>query len=334
MGRPVTRGVLVKEEHVETLKRLPARTMDAVLGAAFRAAIGESAALAVKDPTGILEAMVQSIAVAAQKFDENEVERKAKDAERKRKEREMKEKKAILKMLEARSGEKNHVDDDEIDDEDDENPDARKTLCDMDGENCDTLDGSVAMSRGQKRTNADKSGQKRMKADKGGQKRTKAESAQKERKKEGKNIYTPIVPKGDVKGDSLPAAIDVDELLGGGGGRDGARPSLAEVAAGMAEVHPNASDTDAFPRTLARYLKKNGAAEGGEEELLKKIAAAHSRWIESGAWDAEGGRYAPKLKNWLWGGNWKQEPPERREEDGRDGARPSRDEGFHAGASL
>ncbi len=118
----------------------------------------------------------------------------------------------------------------------------------------------------------------------------------------------------------------------GEGARDGA--TVAEVAAGMAEVHPNASDTDAFPRTLARYLKKNGAAEGGEEELLKKIAAAHSRWIGSGAWDAEGGRYAPKLKNWLWGGNWKQKPPERREGDGRDGARPSRDEGFHAGASL
>ena len=405
MGRPVTRGVLVKEEHVETLRRLPAKTMDAVVGAAFRAAIGMEADLAVKDPTGILVAMVQSIAVAAQKFDENEVERKAKDAERKRKEREIKEKKALLKMLEAHDKTKNHGEDDEFDDEEHENHDGGKTLCDTDEEKCDTLGESVAMSRGQRRTKADKGGQKRTKADKSGQKRTKAESAQKERKKEGKNIYTPIVPKGDVKGDDLPSAIDVDALLGipgteagdprdgeagdprdgeaggdeeegrgippqecggtgqgedgggtgqeedgggtgqggdGGGtgqGEDGGwkGQTVAEVAAAMAAEHPNASDTDSFPRTLARYLKKNGGAlEGGQGELLEKIAAAHRRWIASGAWSAEGGRYAPKLKNWLWGGDWRREP-QRAATEGRRHDRATRrgeDADFHAGASL
>lgn len=84
MGRPVARGVLIREEHIETLKRLPNKTMDAVLGAAFRVSIGGIGALSVKDPTGILDAVVQSIAVAALKFDEKEKERRAGDAERQR----------------------------------------------------------------------------------------------------------------------------------------------------------------------------------------------------------------------------------------------------------
>ena len=53
------------------------------------------------------------------------------------------------------------------------------------------------------------------------------------------------------------------------------------------------------------------------------------RGIESGVWDAEDGRYAPQLKNWLWGGDWKKEPPEKKR------ARPAEDaDDFHAGASL
>ena len=105
--------------------------------------------------------------------------------------------------------------------------------------------------------------------------------------------------------------------------------TVAEVAARMEARHPNPAGTDSFPRSLVRYLKKNGGGEEGMEGLLGKIEASHRRWIESGAWDAEGGRYAPQLKNWLWGGDWKKAPPEKKR------ARPAEDaDDFHAGASL
>lgn len=309
MGRPVTRGVLIKEEHVETLRRLPVKTMDAVVGAAFRFAIGEKGELAVKDATGILEALAQSIAVAAQKFDENEVERKAKDAERKRKERENKDRKAIMKMLEANS-------DGPGEGEEEESP--------QKGE----------MARGQRRTEADKGGQKRTEADRSGQKRTKTESAQKERKKEGRTVYNPLPLKGD--GDEvLPPAVEAEDLIGNAAPGPEAE-SVPEAAKRMAKAHPNGSGADSFPSSLVRYLKKNGGGFRGAEglngkgrELLAQIVEAHGRWIESGAWDAEGGRYAPQLKNWLWGGDWKREPPEKKR------ARPAEDaDDFHAGASL
>ena len=299
MGRPVARGVLIREEHIETLKRLPNKTMDAVLGAAFRVAIGEMGALAVKDQTGILDAVVQSIAIAALKFDEKEKERMARDAEA-HSERRKREKKALC-LLDGGRQEQTETD-------------KNQTKADK------------------KRTGADKSG-----------------IVLKERRKEGKNIYTPKSPKGNLR---FPPEVDLDAMFGEGGGRDGARPSqdggngdqalpqkeegepseevtVAEVAARMEARHPNPAGTDSFPRSLVRYLKKNGGGEGGMEGLLGEIEASHRRWIESGAWDEEDGRYAPQLKNWLWGGGWKKAPPEkkraRREEDADD---------FHAGASL
>lgn len=286
MGRPVARGVLIREEHIETLKRLPNKTMDAVLGAAFRVAIGEMGALAVKDPTGILDAVVQSIAIAALKFDEKEKERMARDAEA-HSERRKREKKAQC-LLDGGRQEQTETDE-------------NQTKADK------------------KRTAADKSG-----------------IVLKERRKEGKNIYTPKSPKGNLR---LPPEVDVDTMLGKENGEPedasaedeaaSEEVTVAEVAARMEARHPNPAGTDSFPRSLVRYLKKNGGGEEGMEGLLGKIEASHRRWIESGAWDAEGGRYAPQLKNWLWGGDWKKVPPEKKR------ARPAEDaDDFHAGASL
>ena len=289
MGRPVARGVLIREEHIETLKRLPNKTMDAVLGAAFRVAIGEMGALAVKDPTGILDAVVQSIAVAALKFDENEKERRERDAAAKRERRKRDEKAPCLRDG-GRHG---------------------QTKTDTERTKTDT-----------ERTKADKNG-----------------IVLKERRKEGKNIYTPISPKGNLR---FPPEVDVEAMLGiqqpeGEGedvpDREDAEPdeevTVAEVAARMEARHPNPAGTDSFPRSLVRYLKKNGGGENGAEHLLGEIEASHRRWIESGVWDAEGGRYAPQLKNWLWGGDWKKGPPEKKR------ARPAEDaDDFHAGASL
>ena len=161
MGRPVARGVLIREEHIETLKRLPNKTMDAVLGAAFRVAIGEMGALAVKDPTGILDAVVQSIAIAALKFDEKEKERMARDAEA---------------HSESRKREK-------------------KAQCLLDGGRQEQTETDENLTKAdKKRTAADKSG-----------------IVLKERRKEGKNIYTPKSPKGNLR---LPPEVDVDTMLG------------------------------------------------------------------------------------------------------------------------
>lgn len=293
MNRPVARGVLIREEHIETLKRLPNKTMDAVLGAAFRVAIGEMGALAVKDPTGILDAVVQSIAVAALKFDENEKERRARDVERKRRKAEM---------------------------------------------------GQIPSEKGD--IHPEKGDRTRLEGDKRGKEGIKGDSARKkEGRKEGKNIYTPISPEGNLR---FPPEVDVDAMLGKGNGQpeeaeaDGADEAasedvtVAEVAARMEARHPNPAGTDSFPRSLVRYLKKNGGAftPGGEgtsgwEHLLGEIEESHRRWIESGVWDAEDGRYAPQLKNWLWGGDWKKAPPEKKR------ARSTEDaDDFHAGASL
>ena len=310
MNRPVARGVLIREEHIETLKRLPNKTMDAVLGAAFRVAIGEMGALAVKDSTGILDAVVQSIAVAALKFDENEKERRNRDAERKRRKAE------------------------------------------------EVKNGQIPFEKGDgNRLQGDKN---RLQGDKRGLKGMKGEPARKkEGRKEG-SIYTPISPKGHLR---FPPEVDIDAMLGegecapspladarsvGGGetGTGGAAPrtpdggteeevepseevTVAEVAARMEARHPNPAGTDSFPKSLVRYLKKNSGAARSYEALLGEIEASHRRWIDSGVWDEKDGRYAPQLKNWLWGGDWKRLPPEkkraRHEEDADD---------FHVGASL
>ena len=302
-NRLVTRGVLIREEHIETLKRLPNKTMDAVLGAAFRVCLGQSAMLAVKDCNGILNAIVQSIAVSAKKFDENESAKRRNDAERKRR---------------AREAEKN----------------AQKDPLSV---------GHPSLSDGQTRTDADENGQKRTKAD--------GRGVRTERKKEGKNIYTPISPKGicedyseDVDFDAMMGTmgvdcegetdrgVDVEPEDDAEGGTDLAEDIkvnglIAESAKVMTASHPNKSGTDSFERSLRRYLKKNPGAD------LELIRQSHERWVASGIWEDEGGRYAPNLKNWLWGGDWKHMPPEKKA--ARQEQRPIEDASvFHAGASL
>jgi hypothetical protein len=298
-NRLVTRGVLIREEHIETLKRLPNKTMDAVLGAAFRVCLGQSAMLAVKDCNGILNAIVQSIAVSAKKFDENESAKRRNDAERKRR---------------AREAEKN----------------AQKDPLSV---------GHPSLSDGQTRTDADENGQKRTKAD--------GRGIRTERKKEGKNIYTPISPKG-ICGDSS-AGVDLDAMMSVIGADVGADQqeqkgedevpetgdctigetaleSITETAATMTAAHPNKRGTDLFSRSLRRYLQKNPGVR------LADIAEGHAAWLESGVWDEEGGRYAPQLARWLWGGDWKQRPPEKKA--ARPDPRVEDASVFHAGASL
>lgn len=80
----LSRGFLVAEAHVEMLKRLPEKTCDKVLGAAFRAALGMSSTSEIKDVTGVLDALVGAIATAATKFDEENAVKRRADAERKR----------------------------------------------------------------------------------------------------------------------------------------------------------------------------------------------------------------------------------------------------------
>lgn len=299
MSRSVTRGILIREEHIETLKRLPNKTMDAVLGAAFRVCLGQNSDLAVKDCNGILNAIIQSIAVSALKFDENEISRRKIDAERKRREREA----AKLSKKTALS------------------------------------DGCPNLSIGQKRTEADEIGQKRTKSDGVG---IRTKEGRKER-----NMYTPISPKG-IGGDSS-GEVDLDGMMsvigvGAGAGQpesegedqdtetedcetgETALEAANETAVKMAAIHPNRRGTDSFPRSLIRYLKKNPGAS------LADIAAGHKAWLESGVWDEEGGRYAPQLARWLWGGDWKQQPPEKKA--ARPDPRVEDASVFHAGACL
>ena len=297
MSNAVTRGILIKVEHIETLKRLPNKTMDAVLGAAFRACLGQESKLAVKDCNGILNAIVESIAVSAKKFDEHEISKRKYDAERKRREREA-----------AKTPQKTPM-----------------------------SEGCPKMSNGQNRTAADEYGQKR----------TKTESARKkEGKKEGKK-YTPISPEG-ICGDSS-AEVDLDAMMSVIGADVGADQqeqegedevpetgdctigetaleSITETAAKMTAAHPNKRGTDLFARSLRRYLQKNPGAS------LADIAEGHAAWLRSGVWDEEGGRYAPQLARWLWGGDWKQRPPEKKA--ARPDPRVEDASVFHAGASL
>lgn len=80
----LSRGFLVAEAHVEMLKRLPEKTCDKVLGAAFRTALGMSNTSEIKDATGILDALVGAISAAAIRFDEENAEKRRADADRKR----------------------------------------------------------------------------------------------------------------------------------------------------------------------------------------------------------------------------------------------------------
>jgi hypothetical protein len=297
MSNAVTRGILIKVEHIETLKRLPNKTMDAVLGAAFRACLGQESKLAVKDCNGILNAIVESIAVSAKKFDEHEISKRKYDAERKRREREA-----------AKTPQKTPM-----------------------------SEGCPKMSNGQNRTAADEYGQNW----------TKTESARKkEGKKEGKK-YTPISPEG-ICGDSS-AEVDLDAMMSVIGADvgadqqeqegedevpetgdctigDTALESITETAIKMAAAHPNKRGTDLFARSMRRYLQKNPGAS------LADIAEGHAAWLRSGVWDEEGGRYAPQLARWLWGGDWKQRPPEKKA--ARPDPRMEDASVFHAGASL
>ena len=95
---------------------------------------------------------------------------------------------------------------------------------------------------------------------------------------------------------------------------------VAEIAAAIVERHGNKAGADGFKRSLKRYLAKNPETDAGE------IAEAHVRWCESGAWNPG---YEPKLKNWLWGGEWRHEPPEKKK-----AAPKAEEDEFYTGASL
>ncbi len=331
MNRPVARGVLIREEHIETLKRLPNKTMDAVLGAAFRVAIGEMGALAVKDSTGILDAVVQSIAVAALKFDENEKERRNRDAERKRrKAEEVKNGQIPFEKGDGNrlQGDKNRLQGDKRGLKGIKGESARKKEGRKEGSiytpispkgnlrfppevDIDAMlgEGECAPSplADARSVGGGENGTG------GAAPRTPEEEEKPARGRDGTGGAAPRTPDGGTEEEVEPS----EEV------------TVAEVAARMEARHPNPAGTDSFPKSLVRYLKKNSGAARSYEALLGEIEASHRRWIDSGVWDEKDGRYAPQLKNWLWGGDWKRLPPEkkraRHEEDADD---------FHVGASL
>ena len=109
---------------------------------------------------------------------------------------------------------------------------------------------------------------------------------------------------------------------GHGGMQADERGRRIEAAArAMADAHPNPAGLDGFPRTLGRYLDKNPGA------TLREIVEAHGRWLADA--DAWRDGYAPKLKNWLWGGDWRRAPPKKKPPPGGVG-----EEIFECGASL
>lgn len=110
------------------------------------------------------------------------------------------------------------------------------------------------------------------------------------------------------------------EVRDGGEGESDWEDEVAEIAAAIVERHGNKAGADGFKRSLKRYLAKNPETDASE------IAEAHVRWCESGAWNPG---YEPKLKNWLWGGEWRHEPPEKKK-----AAPKAEEDEFYTGASL
>lgn len=296
MSRSVTRGVLIHENHITMIKCLPEKTMDAVLGAAFRICMGQKASLAVKDCNGILSALTQSIAEDAMKFDELSAAKRKNETERKRVQRK------------------------------------GKVLGNM--------------SHGTERDKTDNLGQVGTERDKTDVPKCTAGPSM-NRIERNRIEDTPISPEG-ICGDSS-GEVDFDAMMsvngvGAGAGQpesegedqdtetedceigETALEAVNETAVKMAAIHPNRRGTDSFPRSLIRYLKKNPGAS------LADIAAGHRAWLESGVWDEEGGRYAPQLARWLWGGDWKQPPPEKKA--ARPDPRVEDASVFHAGACL
>lgn len=132
----------------------------------------------------------------------------------------------------------------------------------------------------------------------------------KERNKE-RNKYIPQTPKGvlmdmdDEDADYAEAQPwgEPPEGCGGDGADGGEDEEVETLAAAIVRRHGNKAGADGFRRSLRRYLAKNPDVEAEE------VDAAHRRWCASGAWNPG---YEPKLKNWLWGGEWRHEPPERK----------------------
>ena len=123
------------------------------------------------------------------------------------------------------------------------------------------------------------------------------------------------------EGETVPHDLTAEEQI-----RVNDLKLVEEFAATMTAAHPNKRGTDLFSRSLRRYLQKNPGAS------LADIAEGHAAWLRSGVWDEEGGRYAPQLAKWLWGGDWKQRPPEKKA--ARHDPRVEDASVFHAGASL
>jgi hypothetical protein len=232
MSNAVTRGILIKVEHIETLKRLPNKTMDAVLGAAFRACLGQESKLAVKDCNGILNAIVESIAVSAKKFDEHEISKRKYDAERKRREREA-----------AKTPQKTPM-----------------------------SEGCPKMSNGQNRTAADEYGQNRTKTESARKKEGKKEgkkytpispegicgdsSAEVDLDAMMSVIGADVgEDRQEPEGETVPHDPTAEEQI-----RANDLELVEELAATMTAAHPNKRGTDLFSRSLRRYLQKNPGA--------------------------------------------------------------------------
>jgi len=287
-------GIVIAGGQVETLRRLDSKTMDAVLGAAVRIMLDDDAQVNVPDKFGIVEALARSIAEASRKHEEEKLQKRAQDKERQKISRQRRRMSHDVTQCHTLS---------------------------HDVTQCHTLSHDVTV------TGCDKEREK--------EKRKEAKEIKKE-SREG----NPQTPKGgiaDLDADAgdrpvtdRPSTLPRGESGQEGGGAcpcQGGMPAderwrrIEASARAMADAHPNPAGLDGFPNTLRRYLDKNPGA------TLREIVEAHGLWLaEAAAW-RDG--YAPKLKNWLWGGDWRHAPPKKRA-----GPASAGEELFECGASL
>jgi hypothetical protein len=64
-------------------------------------------------------------------------------------------------------------------------------------------------------------------------------------------------------------------------------------------------------RILAQQTLAGALAESRDPEALaERIDQRHEAWCASPDWRREGGRFAPKLADWLMARGWADDPPE------------------------
>ena len=323
-------GIVITGGQVETLRRLDTKTMDAVVGAAVRIMLGDDVQVNVPDKLGIVEALARSIAEASQKHEDEKLQKREYERLKKRNARARKTNvpecpSMSLNVPECPSMSPGHLG---TSGDKEKEKEKRKEAKEIKKEN---REGNPHTPKG---------GFADLGADDGDRPITDRPSTL----RGGESGDRPSTLRGGESGDR-PSTLRGGETgrsqIGhhhshgsesgqeGGGANPGhggmqadERGRRIEAAArAMADAHPNPAGLDGFPRTLGRYLDKNPGA------TLREIVEAHGRWLADA--DAWRDGYAPKLKNWLWGGDWRRAPPKKKPPPGGVG-----EEIFECGASL